>query len=300
MKRLSIKTLIILLSSLFLVLMVLLYFSFETPAFVGLSSYRVVKVDNEKIVVDCKINLQNNNPYSIRCKQLKVSLSHQNIHWIEGSLVSPITIKAKGVTTLPIRCTITNNESSLLIENVINKDDLVVEKEIKGQFTFLGLPYKNKAPIVLHPKSLFNEQVETFIKNLDLSIQNLKINKISTSETSIGGLVCIKNIFPFPLVLKENNFWISNDSSSIDTLSVWRSNQEQELPSQQTVCLPLEWEIKNMSVGKWALSQLTQGYMITYLHGFVGLSFQGNEFRFPIEKCIKIHPFLQKIELVKK
>jgi LEA14-like dessication related protein len=280
--------------------MILLYFSFESPQVIGLRSYKVVEVNNEKIVIDCQVSIQNNNPYPIRCKQLNVSLSHQNIQWIKANLVIPTTIEAEGVTTLPLRCTISNNESSLLFESVINIDDLVVEKEINGKFTFLGLSYKNKAPFVLHPKSLFNEHIETIIQNLDLSIQNLEIKKVSIDETLIGSMVCIKNIFPFPIVLKENNFWISNDPSSSDTLSVWRLNQEQELSSQQTVCIPSEWQIKNLTAGKWALSQLTQGYIDTYLHGFVGLSFQGNEFQVPMEKCIRIHPLSQKIELVKK
>jgi LEA14-like dessication related protein len=278
----------------------LVWFLFETPQVIGVNSYKIVEVGKNKIVLDCQVNIRNNNPYSLSCKKLDVLFKYQNKSLIQSILVSPTNLNASGETILPMRCSIYFDPSSGDLEALITKDEFAVEKEIKGTFTFLNLSYKSVAPVIIKPWSFIQSNLREFIQNLDFSINELEFKKISLEQTKIGAIISFKNFLPCPLVINKTELWISKASSNSDILCAWHQESSKTLIPLQRTHIPVEWQFNNSVAGKWALSQITNGYIETYISGEVWLSFMEKEIQIPINQNIKIYPLSQKIEIINK
>ena len=282
-----------------LVLIAVLYISFKPPQVIGVSSFRVLKMNKKEIVIDCTLKLMNSNPYSIFCKKLDVSLLHNNTSWAQANLIAPTSIVSEGETDIPMRCNIKNEISDLSIEEVLNTEELSITNQINGEFTFIHIPYSTSFPIIVHPKNFITQHINELTKSMDFSITDFEIKKFNLDHIVLGSSIQIRNILPFPIFIKEGNICLFSDEQSSDTISVWRQEKELQLEQHQITRIPIEWQLNNFNLGRWGLSQIAKGYLDASLNGFININFKENVIQLPLKQLIRIYPLSQKIEIIK-
>lgn len=293
------------LSLVFLTIFILLllsgfFYFFESPKITGISSFHVTKFSNEEIIVDCNLKIMNSNPYSIFCKKLDVTTFVEGGSWIQSTLICPTQLASETETDIPVRCLIKNNLSHHSLEEVLVSDNISITNKISGAFTFLGIPYQKRYDVVIHPRKFLAEHIKMLVSNFDFSIDKMELKKIDLQETVVSTVVKFKNIMYQPIILKEGTLNIFSSRQSDDTLSSWIMENDKEVTSKQEVEIPIEWTIRNLTVGKWGLMQISNGYFEAFIKGSIMVSIFNYESKLPVEQQIRIYPLSQKIEMINK
>ncbi len=269
------------------------------PEFKKINSFNIQSFDNGVFKASANVGIYNPNWFSINGKEIQFKLFYKEHLIAIGSANESITFQRKSLSGLPVEMDFYPDSMKNDLRDILLMDSILVNIDLTGKFTFLGIRSHKVMPTMLKTDNLVTALVTKSLDGEGLKTKSVKLVKASIKETTFNVAFDFKNTVNLPLELKNMQYEIFADEAKQNSVANWDFEINKEIAFNATEQIEGEVVVDNLSSALSGFKKILKGKLDYYLVGYALIALQGREIKIPVKQHFLVEPLTQKITILK-
>lgn len=270
------------------------------PEFKKINSFEIQSFEDGVFKATVNASIYNSNWFSINGKEIKFKMRYKNRLVAVGASTDLVSFQRKALSGLPIELDFYPDSMKNDLKEILLLDSILVDIDLTGKFTFLGIRSQKVIPTWLKTDDLVNTLVAQSMEGDGLKMKSVKLINAGLQQSSFKVAFDFKNTLSLPMELKTMHYAIYADKAKQNRVAVWDFDIYKEVACN--LIEPIEGEVlvDNLSSAMSGLTKVLKGKLDYYLDGYALIALKGREVKIPIKQHFLVEPLTQKITIIKE
>lgn len=292
-------------SRIFLVVFTILCFGFiigqtiRSPEFQKINTFEVKSFDNGIVKAEVNLGIFNSNWFSIKGKELEFKMLYKDRLIAIGSAPVSINLRKRSLSSVPIDLEVYPDSLQSDLKDILLKDSILVDVDITGKFTFLGVQANRVIPTWLKTDDLIEAMVLRAMSSDGLKLDSIKLINASIKSSTFSLSFDFKNALNLTIELKTMNFSIYSEKTKENKVAEAKFQVNKEIPYNTSENIQGDVKLDNLKSVLSSLSKVLSGKLDYYLDGYALIALKGREIKIPIFQHFILDPSSKKIIIIK-
>lgn len=269
------------------------------PEFKKINSFDIHSFENGVFKASVNVGIYNSNWFSINGKEIQFKMFYKNRLIAIGSSNESVTFQRKSLSGLPVEMDFYPDSMKNDLRDILLMDSILVNIDLTGKFTFLGIRSNKIIPTMLKTDNLVTTLVTQSLEGDGLKTKSVKLVKASIKESTFNVAFDFKNSLNLPLELKNMHYEIFADKAKQNSVAQWDFEINKEIAFNATEQIQGDVVVDNLSSALAGLSKVLKGKLDYYLDGYALIALKGREIKIPVKQHFLVEPLTQKITILK-
>jgi hypothetical protein len=270
------------------------------PEFKKINSFEIHSFDKGIFKASVNVGIYNANWFSINGKEIEFKLFFKEQLIAFGTSSESVTFKRKALAGLPVEMDFYPDSLKNDLRDILLEDSILINLDLTGKFTFLGVRSHKVIPTWLKTDDLVNTLVAQSMEGEGLKMKSVKLVNAGIQKSTFKVAFDFKNTLNLPLELKTMQYTIYADKSQQNGVADWDFEINKEIESNATEPIEGEVEVDNLTSALAGFSKVLKGKLDYYLDGYALIALKGREIKIPIKQHFLVEPLTQKITIIKE
>ena len=270
------------------------------PEFKKINSFEIQSFEDGVFKATVNASIYNSNWFSINGKEIKFKMRYKNRLVAVGASTDLVSFQRKALSGLPIELDFYPDSMKNDLKEILLLDSILVDIDLKGKFTFLGIRSQKVIPTWLKTDDLVNTLVAQSMEGDGLKMKSVKLINAGLEQSSFKVAFDFKNTLSLPMELKTMHYAIYADKAKQNRVAVWDFDIYKEVPCNMIEPIEGEVLVDNLSSAMSGLTKVLKGKLDYYLDGYALIALKGREVKIPIKQHFLVEPLTQKITIIKE
>jgi hypothetical protein len=269
------------------------------PAFKKINSFEIQSFDDGVFNASVNLGIYNSNWFSISGKEIEFKMMYKNRLIAVGSSAESITFQRKTLSGLPVELNFYPDSMQHELKEILLVDSILIDIELTGKFTFLGIRSHKILPTWLKTDDLINSLVAQSMQGDGIKMKSVKLISAAIQKSTFNVDFDFKNTLSLPLELKTMQFIIYADKSYQNRIADWDFKINKEIASNAIEPIQGNVDVDNLKSALAGFTKVLKGNLDYYLVGHALIALKGREIQIPIKQHFLMEPLTQKITIIK-
>ena len=269
------------------------------PEFKKINSFDIQSFDNCIFKASVDVGIYNPNWFSINCKEIEFKMFYKERLIAVGTTNESVSFQRKAISGLPVEMDFYPDSMKNDLRNILLMDSILVNIDLTGKFTFLGIRSHKVMPTMLKTDNLVTTLVTQSLEGEGLKTKSVKLLKASLKESTFNVSFDFSNSLNLPLELKNMQYEIFADEAKQISVANWNFEINKEIPYNSTEQIQGDVVVDNLSSALSGFKKVLKGKLDYYLEGYALIALKGREIKIPVKQHFLVDPLTQKITILK-
>lgn len=270
------------------------------PEFKKINSFEIQSFEDGIFKATVNASIYNSNWFSINGKEIKFKMRYKNRLVAVGASTDLVSFQRKALSGLPIELDFYPDSMKNDLKEILLLDSILVDIDLTGKFTFLGIRSQKVIPTWLKTDDLVNTLVAQSMEGDGLKMKSVKLINAGLQQSSFKVAFDFKNTLSLPMELKTMHYAIYADKAKQNRVAVWDFDIYKEVACNMIEPIEGEVLVDNLSSAMSGLTKVLKGKLDYYLDGYALIALKGREVKIPIKQHFLVEPLTQKITIIKE
>jgi LEA14-like dessication related protein len=270
------------------------------PEFKKINSFEIHSFDDGVFKASVNVGIYNSNWFSINGKEIEFKMLYKNHLIAVGSSNESITFQRKALSGLPVELNFYPDSMQNELKEILLVDSILIDIELTGKFTFLGIRTHKVLPTWLKTDDLVNSLVAQSMEGDGLKMKSVKLITAGIQKSTFKVAFDFKNTLSLPLELKTMQYTIYADKSQQNRVADWDFEINKEIASNASETIQGDVDVDNLTSALSGFTKVLKGKLDYYLDGYALIALKGREIKIPIKQHFLLEPLTQKITIIKE
>jgi LEA14-like dessication related protein len=270
------------------------------PEFRKINSFEIQSFEDGVFKATVNASIYNSNWFSINGKEIKFKMLYKNRLVAVGASTELVSFQRKALSGLPIELDFYPDSMKNDLKEILLLDSILVDIDLTGKFTFLGIRSQKVIPTWLKTDDLVNTLVAQSMEGDGLKMKSVKLINAGLQQSSFKVTFDFKNTLSLPLELKTMHYAIYADEAKQNRVAAWDFDINKEVACNMTEPIEGEVLVDNLSSAISGFTKVLKGKLDYYLDGYALIAIKGREVKIPIKQHFLVEPLTQKITIIKE
>jgi LEA14-like dessication related protein len=270
------------------------------PEFKKINSFEIHSFDDGVFKASVNVGIYNSNWFSINGKEIEFKMLYKNRLIAVGSSNESITFQRKALSGLPVELNFYPDSMQNELKEILLVDSILIDIELTGKFTFLGIRTHKVLPTWLKTDDLVNSLVAQSMEGDGLKMKSVKLITAGIQKSTFKVAFDFKNTLSLPLELKTMQYTIYADKSQQNPVADWDFEINKEIASNASEPIQGDVDVDNLTSALSGFTKVLKGKLDYYLDGYALVALKGREIKIPIKQHFLLEPLTQKITIIKE
>jgi LEA14-like dessication related protein len=270
------------------------------PEFKKINSFEIHSFDDGVFKASVNVGIYNSNWFSINGKEIEFKMLYKNHLIAVGSSNESITFQRKALSGLPVELNFYPDSMQNELKEILLVDSILIDIELTGKFTFLGIRTHKVLPTWLKTDDLVNSLVAQSMEGDGLKMKSVKLITAGIQKSTFKVAFDFKNTLSLPLELKTMQYTIYADKSQQNRVADWDFDINKEIASNASETIQGDVDVDNLTSALSGFTKVLKGKLDYYLDGYALIALKGREIKIPIKQHFLLEPLTQKITIIKE
>jgi LEA14-like dessication related protein len=270
------------------------------PEFKKINSFEIHSFDDGVFKASVNVGIYNSNWFSINGKEIEFKMLYKNRLIAVGSSNESITFQRKALSGLPVELNFYPDSMQNELKEILLVDSILIDIELTGKFTFLGIRTHKVLPTWLKTDDLVNSLVAQSMEGDGLKMKSVKLITAGIQKSTFKVAFDFKNTLSLPLELKTMQYTIYADKSQQNRVADWDFDINKEIASNTSETIQGDVDVDNLTSALSGFTKVLKGKLDYYLDGYALIALKGREIKIPIKQHFLLEPLTQKITIIKE
>lgn len=270
------------------------------PEFKKINSFEIHSFDDGVFKASVNVGIYNSNWFSINGKEIEFKMLYKNRLIAVGSSNESITFQRKALSGLPVELNFYPDSMQNELKEILLVDSILIDIELTGKFTFLGIRTHKVLPTWLKTDDLVNSLVAQSMEGDGLKMKSVKLITAGIQKSTFKVAFDFKNTLSLPLELKTMQYTIYADKSQQNRVADWDFEINKEIASNASETIQGDVDVDNLTSALSGFTKVLKGKLDYYLDGYALIALKGREIKIPIKQHFLLEPLTQKITIIKE
>jgi len=268
------------------------------PEFKKINSFEIHSFENGIFKASVNLDIYNSNWFSINGKEIEFKMFYKNRLISTGATKESVTFRRKALSPLPLELDFFPDSLNNDLKEILLFDSILVDIDLIGKFTFLGIRSHKILPTWLKTQDLVNALVAKAMEGDGLKVKTIKLIKVEIKQSTFNVAFDFKNTLNIPLELKTMHYMIYADAAKKNRVANWDFQINKEIASNETEPISGEVVVDNLASALSGFGKILTGKLDYYLDGYALIALKGREIKIPIKQHFSVDPITQKITII--
>lgn len=269
------------------------------PEFKKINSFEIHSFDNGVFKASVNVGIYNSNWFSIKGKEIEFKMMYKDRLIAVGTSNESVNFKRKSLSGLPVELDFYPDSLQNDLKEILLMDSILIDIELTGKFTFLGIRSHKVLPTWLKTDDLVNTLVAQSMEGDGLKMKSVKLINAGIQKSTFKVAFDFKNTLNLPLELKTMHYAIYADKTKQNRVAVWDFTVNKVIESTYTEPIEGNVEVDNLTSALAGFSKVIKGKLDYFLDGYALIALKGREIKIPIKQHFLVEPLTQKITIIK-
>jgi LEA14-like dessication related protein len=270
------------------------------PEFQKINSFEIHSFDDGVFKASVNVGIYNANWFSINGEEIEFKMLYKNRLIAFGSSTESITFQRKAISGLPVELNFYPDSMQNDLKEILLVDSILIDIELTGKFTFLGIRTHKVLPTWLKTDDLVNSLVAQSMEGDGLKMKSVKLITAGIQQSTFKVTFDFKNTLSIPLELKTMQYTIYADKSQQNRVADWDFEINKEIASNAVETIEGDVDVDNLTSALAGFTKVLKGKLDYYLDGYALIALKGREIKIPIKQHFLVEPLTQKITIIKE
>lgn len=270
------------------------------PEFQKINSFEIHSFDDGVFKASVNVGIYNANWFSINGKEIEFKMLYKNRLIAFGSSTESIIFQRKAISGLPVELNFHPDSMQNDLKEILLVDSILIDIELTGKFTFLGIRTHKVLPTWLKTDDLVNSLVAQSMEGDGLKLKSVKLITAGIQQSTFKVAFDFKNTLSIPLELKTMQYTIYADKSQQNRVADWDFEINKEISSNASEPIDGDVDVDNLTSALAGFTKVLKGKLDYYLDGYALIALKGREIKIPIKQHFLVEPLTQKITIIKE
>ncbi len=270
------------------------------PEFKKINSFEIHSFNDGVFKASVNVGIYNSNWFSINGKEIKFKMLYKNRLVAVGASTDLVSFQRKALSGLPIDLDFYPDSMKNDLKEILLLDSILVDIDLTGKFTFLGIRSHKVIPTWLKTDDLVNTLVAQSMEGDGLKMKSVKLINAAIKESTFKVDFDFKNTLSLPLKLETMHYAIYADEAKQNRVAVWDFDIDKEVACNATEQIEGDVQVDNLNTTLSGFQKVLKGKLDYFLDGYALISLKGREIKIPIKQHFLVEPLTQKITIIKE
>lgn len=270
------------------------------PEFKKINSFEIHSFDDGVFKASVNVGIYNSNWFSINGKEIEFKMFYKEQLIAVGTSSESVSFRRKSLSGLPVEMDFYPDSLKNDLRDILLEDSILINIDLTGKFTFLGLRSHKVIPTWLKTDDLVNTLVAQSMEGEGLKMKSVKLVNAGIQKSTFKVAFDFKNTLSLPLELKTMKYTIYADNAQKNSVADWSFEINKEIQSNESEPIEGNVEVDNLTSALSGFTKVLKGKLDYYLDGYALIALKGREIKIPIKQHFLVEPLTQKITIIKE